>query len=309
MTILTVEPYVHLGLPPHDVVLRALNKPLFYDQAAVAGLPSPKSVTCLSSEEAVAAAREFAFPLVLKPTRSVRCTAGRVQQQRVQVVDEVSLLEAAIAAVGVPLTLQEYVSDTTIVSCAAVRVDGQLLGLTHARYIRTYPSQRGSAALATTIAPPRSLTERVEKLLSLIGWCGIFELELLERGEDQFNAIDFNPRPFGRMALAIGAGANLPALSCDHVLRRRNVSPGRARVGIGYRWEDADVRNALVHLRRARLCSAAAVLRPHMRVVHAHFRIDDPAPLVARMLSMAQKASRGGIRGEAHARATGTISS
>jgi hypothetical protein len=185
-------------------------------------------------------------------------------------------LEAAIAAVGVPLTLQEYVSDTTIVSCAAVRVDGQLLGLTHARYIRTYPSQRGSAALATTVAPPRSLTERVEKLLSLIGWCGIFELELLERGEDQFNASDFNPRPFGRMALAIGVGANLPALSCDHVCRRRNVSPGRARVGNSCRWEDAGARNALEHLRPARLCSAAAVLRPRMRVVHAHFRIDDP---------------------------------
>ena len=263
----------------------------------------------MSSEEAVAAAREFAFPLVLKSTRSVRCTAGRVRQQRVQVADEVRLLEAAIAAVGVPLTLQEYVSDTAIVSCAAVRVDGQLLRLTHARYIRTYPAQRGSAALATTIAPPRALTERVEKLLSLIGWCDIFELELLERGEDQFNAIDFNPRPFGRLALAIGAGANLPALSCDHVLRRRNVSLDRVHVGISYRWEDADVRNALVHLRRARLCSAAAVLRPHMRVVHAPFRIDDPAPLVTRMLSMVQKASRGGIRGEAHARATGTSSS
>jgi hypothetical protein len=91
-------------------------------------------------------------------------------------------------------------------------------------------------------------------------------------------------------------------------LRRRNASPGRARVGISYRWEHADVRNSLVHLHRARLCSAAAVLRPHMRVVHTHFRIEDPAPLVARMLSMAQKASRGSIRSEAHARATGTIS-
>jgi hypothetical protein len=79
---------------------------------------------------------------------------GRVQQQRIQVVDEVGLLEAPIAVVGVPLTLQEYVSDATLVWCAAVRVDGQLLGLKHARYIRTYTSQRGSAALATTIAPP-----------------------------------------------------------------------------------------------------------------------------------------------------------
>jgi hypothetical protein len=38
-----VESYVHLGLPPHDVVLRALDKPLFYDQAAVAGLPRQRA--------------------------------------------------------------------------------------------------------------------------------------------------------------------------------------------------------------------------------------------------------------------------
>jgi hypothetical protein len=48
------------------------------------------------------------------------------------------------------------------------------------------------------------------------------------------------------------------------------------------------------------------VLRPHRRVVHAYFRIDDPGPMVARMLTIAQKAaSRSGIRGGARAEAVG----
>jgi predicted ATP-grasp superfamily ATP-dependent carboligase len=266
-----IEPYARLGLPPHEVVLRTLDKPLLCDQAA--------------------AVREFAFPLIIKPVRSITWTDGRTRHVKCQVVEDATAFKAAIAAVGVPLTLQEYVAGTTIVPCAAVRVDGRLLGLTFARYARTYPSRHGSAALATTIAPPRQLIQQIKELLELIGWCGIFELELLELGENRFGAIAFNPRPFGWMALAIGAGANLPALWCDHVLGRHSASPNGARVGIRYRWEDGDIRNALEELSRGRLRSAAAELRPYRRVVPAHFRIDDPAPLIARMLSLAQNVS------------------
>ena len=287
-----IEPYARLGLPPHRVVLGALDKPLLTRRAATVGLVAPRSVDCSSDEEALAAAHGLEFPLLVKPAHSVTRTPGRAQQQRVQLVEDVSDLKAAIAAMRAPVTLQEYVSATSVVSCAAVRIGDRLLGLTLARYARTYPRQVGSAALATTVALPRTLIERIEELLRLIGWCGIFEFELLDLGEDRFAAIDFNPRPFGWMALAIGAGANLPALWCDHVLRRCTVSPAEAHVGLHYRWEDADVRNALAELRSGHFRSAAAVLRPYRRVVHAHFRIDDPAPLVARMLSIAQKVGR-----------------
>jgi len=292
-----IEPYARLGLPPHEVVLRALDKPLLQSKAAAVGLAPPRSVICSNAEEALAAARELTFPLVVKPARSVTWTARQIRQHKARVVEDGSLLKSAVAEVGVPLTLQEYVCGTTIVSCAAVRVDGRLLGLTLARYTRTYPQQAGMAALATTIPPPQPLTQQVEELLGLIGWCGIFELELLELGENRFGAIDLNPRPFGWMALAVEAGANLPALWCDHVLGRRSVSPDGARIGIRYRWEDGDLRNALAQLRRGRLRAAAAVLRPRRRMVHAHFRIDDPAPMVARMLAIAQKATRRSIQG------------
>jgi predicted ATP-grasp superfamily ATP-dependent carboligase len=292
-----IEPYARLGLPPHDVVLRALNKPLFESQARAAGLAPPRTVTCSTAEEARRAMRELQFPLIVKPARSVMWKNGRLQKQSAQVVSDAALFEGTVATAEVPLTLQEYVSGPPITSCAGVRVDGRLLGLTFARYARTYPPQVGMAALATTVAPPRSLIHKVEVLLGLVDWCGIFELELLELGEHRFGAIDFNPRPFGWMALAVGAGANLPALWCDHVLGRRSVSPDGARVGVRYRWEDGDIGNAVAQLRRGRFRSAAAVLRPHRRVVHAHFRIDDPAPLLARMLLIAKKVSRRNIQG------------
>jgi predicted ATP-grasp superfamily ATP-dependent carboligase len=292
-----IEPYTRLGLPPHEVVLRAVDKPLLLDQATAVGLAPPKSTTCLSYKEACTAAREFAFPLVVKPAHSIVWTAGQLSQQVAQVVGDAAHLEAAVATVGVPLTLQEYVPGTTIISFAAVHVDSRLLGLTLTRYARTQPLENGDAAMATTITPPRPLTQQVEELLELIGWHGIFELELLELGKNRFGVIDFNPRPFGWMALAVEAGANLPALWCDHVLGRRSVSSDGARVGIHYRREDADLRNALALLRRGRLRSALAVLQPHRRVVHPHFRIDDPGPALALMICIARKVVRGSIRG------------
>lgn len=295
-----IEPYAHLGLPPHEVVLRALDKPLLQSRAAAVGLAPPRSVTCTSVEEALAAAPGLELPLIVKPARSVTWTDNRIRQRGALLVEDMTFLKAAVAAVGTPLMLQEYSPGTTVFSCAGVRVDDRLLGLTFARYARTYPSQVGSAALATTIAPPRPLIRQIEELLRLIDWCGIFELELIELREDEFGAIDFNPRPFGWMALAVKAGANLPALWSDHVLGRRSVSPEGARVGIHYRWEEGDILNALAQLRRGRLRSAAAVLRPHKRVVHPHFRIDDPAPLVARVLSIARKARWRSIRDGSH---------
>lgn len=150
--------------------------------------------------------------------------------------------------------------------------------------------------------------DQVQQLLDLIGWCGIFELELLDLGEERFAAIDLNPRPFGWMSLPIGAGANLPALWCDHVLRRHSVSAQVARVGIHYRWADADIRNALTLLRRGHLRSTVAALRPHRRVVHPHFRLDDPGPAVARMGFAAEKmiSQRRSILGGARIRARGS---
>jgi predicted ATP-grasp superfamily ATP-dependent carboligase len=303
-----IEPYARLGLPPHEVVLRALDKPLLQGQATAVGLAPPRSIVCSSAEEALAAAPDLRFPVLVKPASSVTWADGRISQQEAQVVEEVSLLKAAVATVAEPITLQEYISGTSMVSCAAVRINGQLLGLTLARYVRRYPSQIGRAALATTIAPPRPLTRQVEELLGLIGWSGVFELELLELGENRFGAIDLNPRPFGWMALAIGAGANLPALWCDHVLQRRSVPVAGARTGVHYRWEDGDFRNALEQLRLGRPGTAAAVLRPRRRVVHAHFRIDDPMPLAARMLSIAQKARQKSAQVGTQSRAVVTTS-
>ena len=121
-------------------------------------------------------------------------------------------------------------------------------------------------------------------LVAQLGWRGIFEVEVLALEGDRFCAIDFNPRLFGWLALAVEAGADLPLALLDTVLGGATRAPVRPRAGARYRWEDADLCHAIWQLRRGRVRQAARALRPARHVTHAHFRVDDPAPLAARIV-------------------------
>ena len=286
-----LEPHVALGLPPHPVVLGSLDKHLFQRTAAAVGLAPPPSVACDDRSEAMAAAAELGFPVAVKPAQSFRAATdppeASLEQRGTIVVREQRGLDAAVRMVGEPLTVQRFVSDAQIVSCAGVRLPEGLAGFTVARYVRTWQPTVGSAAFAVTVKPPDGLRARIEDILTQIGWEGIFELELLDQGEGRFAAIDLNPRLFGWLSLAVGAGANLPAIWCDHVLRRNTVAgASEAAPGCRYRWEEGELKYVVGHVRRWDR-RALAPLRPQRNVIHACFELRDPAPLLAQWLVIA----------------------
>ncbi len=150
----------------------------------------------------------------------------------------------------------------------------------------------GATSYCFTMTPPEGLAAKVEQLLLGLRFEGIFELELLELEDGRLASIDLNPRLFGWMSLPIAAGTNLPALLCDWLLADASApvaasAPVFPAVGVPYRWEDGDAHHFIWQLRRAHIRSAAEVLRPHRGVVHAHFQLGDPGPLVARSAHMA----------------------
>jgi predicted ATP-grasp superfamily ATP-dependent carboligase len=140
------------------------------------------------------------------------------------------------------------------------------------------------------------LEEKVERLLAILGWEGIFELELIRshaQGREELVPIDLNPRPYGSMALASAAGVPLAAIWCDWLLGRgahSSPQPRRARAGARYRWEDAELRYSAWQLRHAHPRASIEPLRPHREVTHAHFQRSDPLPLIARGLYLGKRA-------------------
>jgi predicted ATP-grasp superfamily ATP-dependent carboligase len=279
------------GLPPHEAITRSLSKPALLEAADRAGFAALESEESASTAQARAAAAAIGFPVVVKPVMSIVGAGSGARREAARVVRNGAQLENAVSALGTPMLVQRFHADASVLSVGGVFSDRGLAALVAARWSRRWPPSDGAASFAETVVPPSSLVERVEILLAGLGWRGIFELELLEVGRGRFAAIDLNPRPFGWMALALRAGANLPAVWLDR-LRGRDGSPVVARAGLRYRWEEGDLRHFAWQLRHGRIGAAAAVLRPRRHVAHAYFERADPAPFATALVDLGRRGAR-----------------
>ena len=293
-----LEPHVRIGLPAADDVWRTLDKVELTAAAGRHALDAPPTVLCRSAVDALAAATDMGYPVVVKPVRSVIEGTPVRHRSGSELATGPDELSAIIDAFGGEALVQCR-RGGAVVSFGGVFAAGGLLGEAVSRYQRTWRPGAGNACYSQTIDGPPQLRERVGALLADLGWEGVFELELIERDDGGWHAIDMNPRPYGSMALAIGAGCNLPAIWCRHLLGEA-PAPARAIPGVSYRWTDADLRHGLWQLRAGHTAAAARVLAPRRHVVHALARRGDPGPGLARVVEMgtvAAQRARPGRRG------------
>ncbi len=278
--------HVRCQLPPHDLVERSLDKLALVSVASQHGLASPFTIACQGKAEAVSATGTIGFPVILKPVRSVFEVDGTRRRIGAVLVRDRCALDGAVAAYGGSCLVQRR-ERGAVLSFAGVFAEGRMLGKALSRYYRTWRPDAGGASFSQTMEAPPRLEERVKSLLEDLGWEGLFELELIERPDGGHAVIDLNPRPYGSLALAIGAGANLPAIWCEYVLGRE-PRRAQARPGVFYRCEDADISHALWQARHLRFAAAARTLRLRRGVVHSHFGSRDPGPFLARLLFLAR---------------------
>jgi predicted ATP-grasp superfamily ATP-dependent carboligase len=284
-----IEGRCRIDLPPHQVVVDALDKVTAVEHADAVGFAPPPSTRCDSLDDAIEAAREQGFPVMVKPSSSQLPSGRGLRGQTSILVGTPDELADAVSTVGVPFVVQRYLTGTHVLSVGGVATDTGLAAVAVARYVRTWPELAGSASFSETIVPPPGLLASVDAFVRQIGWRGIFELELLEAGHERA-LIDVNPRMYGSLALAIVSGANLPAIWCD---RLRGVTGPLvvAEPGHRYRFEAAEANNALARLRQHRWREAASIALPHRNVVHAIFSLRDPAPFLVDLRNRRRKAT------------------
>ena len=288
-----------LGLPEKEVVSACTSKALLLENAEGAGLSAPETVVCGDREQALAAGERLGFPVILKPRRTVFSEDGSTNHLASAFVADAGALDGKLEA-GWPCLLQRR-EEGQIVSFGGVMVEGQLLAHVCSRYWRTFPAEAGPVCFARSIEAPASLIDSVTRLVDSMGWEGIFELELIERSGGDFAVLDFNPRIYGSLALGTRAGASLPVVWCDWLLKGRETH-AHARPGVFYRWTDADLRYAVWGLRNRRFRLVAAALRPRARAAHPYFRWDDPLPAAVRAFrivrAMWRRLARRGAAGQ-----------
>jgi predicted ATP-grasp superfamily ATP-dependent carboligase len=274
-----------IGLPEQEAVLRCLSKIATFECSEATELAAPPTNVCRTADEVRDAATEIGFPLLVKPRMSARPRGIGLRQRSSRRVSSESELAATIEDFGMPILVQRCLRGP-VHSLGGVITDQGLVAGAHSRYVRTWPPDAGNVSCSVSLPLPAQLREAAATLLDRLGWRGIFELELMEKPDGNLGVIDLNPRVYGSLELAVHAGASLPVIWCDSLFDDALVSEIRdARAGVWYRWEDADVRYAWRRLRSGTMRDVAPVLRPRRGTAHALFRLSDPGPLFARVIS------------------------
>lgn len=228
------------------------------------------------------------FPVVVKG----RATSGATRWETVVCADIVTARArvAEIEASSDAALIQESVRGDLLAVVLVLDRDGTVVGTAQQRAVHIWPQPAGISVRARTEVPDGYLVERCAATLRSIGWWGVAELQFLDDGSTP-RLIDVNGRFYGSMALAIGAGVNLPDL-CAQVALGSKPAPVVARPGVRYQWFEADLKRAL-GVRPGRLSSVAGTLRWALGAKHSIFDPSDREPAWAHLMRLVRRKKDG----------------
>jgi len=280
---------IAVGAPPAATVNAAFEKTTVVDLAERVGLRTPPS-RIATRDELRSQASELEYPVILKPARSKLATGAETmryfQAQRIETA--VQLRESLADAPPGPWVVQPYLA-ANLCAIGGVAWHGSLVCAVHQMAHRIWPPDAGYSSYAETVPADEQLEQAAGRLLSELQWSGVFQLQFIRTRSDSY-FIDFNPRLYGSIALAIAAGRNLPAIWADLVLGKEPKIPGY-RSGVHYRVEHNDARAILRLLRQGAAGVAVKALLPRRNTVHGIVSLRDPGPLRALLVKAAARVS------------------
>jgi predicted ATP-grasp superfamily ATP-dependent carboligase len=274
--------------PPYETVERAFDKLELAHAAKAAGLHAPRTEP--ADADAVAA---WSGPVVVKarthaPKRFDTGLFASAAQGR-------ELVEQIRAEGGEPL-LQEPMSGPMGAVVLVVGRDGEIVCEIHQEAVRTWPPGAGDTVRGRIVPADPELSRGVRALVADLGWFGLTQVEFVRDGDGAAHITDFNGRFYGSMALATGAGANLPGLWAQHALGRGDAMPAAPRQGAGFQWLNRDL--AAAHAAGPRALLGAVAAAP--LASHSMWDPRDPGPAFRYLLPEALRRlrARGGGSGE-----------
>ena len=231
------------------------------------------------------------FPVVLKPTRSVR--SGAIHS--VAYAPTLPALRARLAALpesAFPLLVQQRVIGEGT-GVFLLRWNGRVLATFAHRRLRETPPSGGASVYSESVIADPELVAGATRLLERFEWQGVAMLELKrDAATGTPYVMEVNGRLWGSLQLAIDAGVDFPALLVDAALGRPVAEPPAYRPGVRLRWWWGDVNHLLARLRhsadrlslppnappRGRLMRDFLVWRRRDR--NETLRADDPRPFI-----------------------------
>lgn len=269
----------------HATVMRAVDKLDLADAARAVGLAVPPTV--VATEASISSC---ALPVMVKSRLhwgpGIGANVRHLLVQRLDERDAVARRVAEIEAAGGSALLQEPLSGRQIALSVVADRAGEVVAV--AAQTTLGFSLRGPSTRAVTIEPDPILVGRVQDLVRELGWVGLANLQFFEPEGGAPHLIDWNGRLYGSLALAIGAGVELPAIWAGIALPDRD---GEDRIGgdlagprvtarAGVRFQELEQ-----DLHRARVQRVGGLVRDMARTcafapgaVHTIWSWRDPVP-------------------------------
>lgn len=196
-----------------------------------------------------------AYPLVLKPSRSVGEHDGHRAKLSVRHVANDAELAAAARELGedaYPLLVQRRIVGPGV-GIFLLIWRGETLAVFSHRRIREKPPSGGVSVYRESIPADPELVQRSRALLDSFGWDGVAMIEYkVDAHTGTPYLMEVNGRFWGSLQLAIDAGVDFPALLLAAATGEPVPPVSQYAVGVRSRWWWGDVDHLVARLRRSR---------------------------------------------------------
>jgi predicted ATP-grasp superfamily ATP-dependent carboligase len=193
---------------------------------------------------------------------------------------EASRCVAAVHAAGSDAVVQEVVAGRLIAHASVTAADGKVVVAVQQEAERIFPRETGVSARAHTVPLDAHVAQAATRVLREVRWSGLAQMQFLHAPGSEPCLIDFNGRLYGSLALAVAAGANLPALWAAVATGRPVEEVPKAIVSIRYQWLEGDLRLATGGRGGELLREVIGCLRYAAGAHHGIWSLSDPLPQV-----------------------------
>lgn len=272
----------------HSGVLRSLDKLELVRAAASVGIPVPAT-----AEAGEAEIDRWGYPALVKSRlHAPLARAGgpsRLEARAVATPEEASRRASEIRDAGGAPLLQERLPGRLMACTAVVDRDRRIIARVGQVAERTWPSGVGISSRARTVDVGERTWDRIAALLRELGWLGLAELQFIAPDDRDPLLIDLNGRFYGSLALAVGAGVNLPAIWASVAVGDHPGPAAPVRLDVRYQWLEGDLRRAISERRGGLTRDLAESFRYARGAVHSVWRRDDPGPALRYAIAAAKR--------------------
>ncbi len=282
-----IENESRIQLLPDDVYRVCSSKAETYLLAQELGIPLPRQATICSMKDASNAAREFGFPLILKPQTSSSIVNPLVRQvvRRIDLPEDLTTCAEIMLGDGNILVQQNF--EGTGVGVEVLCKDGTLL--TAFQHERVHePLAGGGSSYRKSVALHPGMLDVTKRLMGALHYTGIAMVEWKHNQETgAWVLIEINARFWGSLPLSVAAGLDFPYYLYQMMCQGRTDFPQKYRSNLYSRHWSTDLEWMIANFRER---NSGALTVPGLQVAAEivnllrlrersdTFTLDDPGP-------------------------------